>query len=463
MKRTPTKHGFSLMEVMFAVAILATGLVFVACQFPVGLVTCKAVLDDTSHGINVHNAQTMLELENNLFGLNFDARPYSLMFGFIDPGRVHLMLKPNVLADSFYTTGAWTLIHDDLEFTYLLGGLPTNPADLFDLKDYGGIKFPFWTEGPLFKTTVTYLSDVGNMVLPVVDETDPVVESAMRQYRILNSLLPTDLTYQQELNRVICNEALKRHYSWTSMYFQGDPLTQYMITFRNPVKSTRYAVQYPPSFAYQWVGNPDIDPLFDHRPIERPRPVLPQNDSAFWNDADFRFSDRVFPVPWRVALGDITTGHNSTYHVNGCTHFYYDHATGARALNPDGTEVFFPRSFTVDASIGVLLRPGSIIIDADPPDIYWNYEKSLGNVLYDRTYEGCGYIYEVQDVVADLSFDPARYMVTLKTALVNDMVYCWIFPPPIERVGDMYSATWTDVYEFEDQQPVINVTKKRLK
>jgi len=467
------------MEVMFAVAILATGLVFVACQFPVGLVTCKDVLDETSHGVNVHNAQTMLELDFAYYGFAYDMRPYDYRFPIgpmDDPGRVHLLVKPNVLADSLYTTGQWMLVEDDLEFTYALGGSPANPLLLTGLADYIIAssfipRFPFWTEPPPSNTTATFLSDIGNMVLPPVDGTDPVVESTMRQFRLATGLPPTDADYQLVLNQVICDEALNRLYSWAAMYFQGDTTTQYMFTFRNPQKATRYAVQYPPSFCYQNVGIQDIDPLFNDRPpmiIPPPpdmriRPVLPSD--PHWDDE--RFQDRLFPVPWRVALDDITTGHNAGPHVNGCTHFYYDHG-GGRAIDPDTMEpTIFPRSFTVDAAVGVLLRPGSIIIDADPEDILRKYEQSIvmppAIPPPDRTVEGCGYIYEVQDIVPD-TIDPTRFLVTLKTPLVNDMVYCWIFPPPIERVKDSVTGAWIDLpYEFEDQQPVINVTKKRLK
>ena len=489
MKRNTTKTGFSLMEIMFAVAILATGLVFVACQFPVGLVTCKEVLDETSHGINVHNAQTMLELDFAYNGFAYDTRPYNYInpMGLrIDPGRVHILVKPNVLADSYNTLGYWALIEDDLEFTYdsTVGGSPFIPLDLFDLNDFlGGLRFPFWTDFPL-KTTSSFLGDIGNMVLPPVDETDPVVESAMRIYRINSGLLPTDVFYQQQLNLNIFDQALKRNYSWASMYLRNDPATQFIFTFRNPQKETRYAVQYPPSFCCLNVGNQDIDPLFNDRPPinninTRPRPVLP-DDTLFWNDTNYRFSDRLFPVPWRVALDDITTGgydlnHQHPYNIDpitgmqtGETHFFYDHGSGARALDPTKTfEIPPPSRFTVDVNIGVLLRPGSIIIDADPPDILRKYEQSLvvppAIPPPDRTLDGCGAIYEVQDIVADTSFDPVRYWVTLKTPLIDDMVYCWIFPPPIERGIDPATGAWNDAYEFEDQQPVINVTKKRLK
>ena len=66
--------GFSLMEVMFAIAILALGLIAIASLFPVGLIQQKKALDDSMGVVIGNNAIAMLQAADkprllNLLGI----------------------------------------------------------------------------------------------------------------------------------------------------------------------------------------------------------------------------------------------------------------------------------------------------------------------------------------------------------------------------------------------------------
>ncbi|MFC1782246.1 prepilin-type N-terminal cleavage/methylation domain-containing protein [Planctomycetota bacterium] len=510
------KQGFSLMEVMFAVAILALGVVFVACQFPVGLALCRDVIDNTSHGINTHNAQTQLELESVYGRFTTEliptlARRYYPINQFSEPGYIHFLVKPNVLADpvppnySLYglTKPQPVLIADDIEYSRdPITFDPTDPLEYFNLQDYifpsVVPRWPFWRQhgdwASILLTTNNgynfltdfFLGDIGSMALPPVDGSDAEVERILREggdrefgtiASWLNRPIIADgITYEnylRDLNLVLFEVALQRRYSWAAMYSNYDLPIQYIyiFTLRNPAQQVRYAVQHPLSFVYR--RRPDeavdpLDPLFTDQPEMRPRPVLP-SDGDIWLHP--RFRDRVFPVPWRVSLDEGATGFetHTGNHPTNVTHFFYDHNNGSRTmmpnpLNPSLQIELFVQTFSVDSFIGKILRPGSIIIDADPGDIWWGHLiMDPGDPTdYSRTYEGCGFSYEVQDIQPDPAYPLSRYVVTLKTPLLNDMSSFWVFPPPIKRYRDK-NGIFTDQYEFTDQQPVINMTKKTIR
>ena len=103
--------GFSLTEVMFAVLILAMGLVFVACQFPVALSLCRDIVDNTRGVVESHNSQMMIELK--LREANLDMIVDRRLATF-EPGDFHMLLKPNVLANT-RNNASPILVVDDLE------------------------------------------------------------------------------------------------------------------------------------------------------------------------------------------------------------------------------------------------------------------------------------------------------------------------------------------------------------
>ena len=110
MKRRTGQAGFSLMEVLFAVVVLMLGLVFVASQFPLGMIQSRNMADETMGPLTADNAWTNMQLQMEYF-LHHPAYTtpgypsYALEHRDDDPGPmirgyVHPLVKPNVRDDS---------------------------------------------------------------------------------------------------------------------------------------------------------------------------------------------------------------------------------------------------------------------------------------------------------------------------------------------------------------------------
>jgi len=405
------------MEVMFAVLILALGLVFVACQFPVALSVCRDVVDNTREVVESHNSQIMIELKlREVHGdMSVDKRP-----AIFDPGNLHVLLKPNILVDSL------DVVVDDLEidvtgYNYIGYLIDTGQYNIAD------IDLPFWSHDSTNildyqDLTDYYFGDIGYAMSPPVDESDSKVQLMMYN----TGFIPGTPRYIVTLNRVIFDVSMERKYSWCAFYREPgnnyNSIEYYIVTLRNSSRETRYAIQSTNSFVF----TDTTDPLYTGRPpyLTIDNMVGPANQ------------DRLFPVPWRVFLSNDT--------IDNYTQYYWGNS-------PDGlipADQKQPAVFPVRPEIGMMLRTGSILIDADPPD--------LGNPFaeYGRVAGGSGNIYEVAKVEWDDSI--SMYWITLRTSLADDDLFSfWFFPPPVIRDGGPI--------RFDDFQPVVNVTKKIIK
>lgn len=439
------QSGFSLMEVMFAVVILSLGLVFVACQFPVGIDAVRDVVDETNKIIDAHNSQVMLELEfQRLKTLpNYDPKliwdnrennynPPPSGYPTTDVMTMHVLAKPNVLADSLLLyNNKWRVVIDDPEYyeAYITGA----PLNTFPL-------WPFWSHNSIYAGAyqnftdafIGFIGDIGNIMSPPVDESDPQVVG----------LLPTsgyDPTYINDrikyLHPAIFEESLKRNYSWAAMYHENSN-EYYIFTLRHPKKQVRYAVQHPDSFRIFQEKPRDpygpikfsVEPLIAPTNGTWPSMIYPEPYVPTPSDPPV-LQDRMFPIPWRVCLGE----YSQRYRVSSGGSFYYEDKWAG------------PDSFRIPEEIAHILRTGSIIVDADPAD---NDSDTIGPL----TTRGSGQIYEVSEIFLD---DANQYWMRLRTDLYDDLHYFWVFPPPIKRGVDNALG-----YEFEDTQPVVEVTKK---
>ncbi|MBN1845323.1 MAG: hypothetical protein JW810_06535, partial [Sedimentisphaerales bacterium] len=444
---------FSLMEVMFAVAILAVGLVFVACQFPVGLFASRDVADQTRNVIEAHNGRATLQTRLSTIKMDLpiptastttlrtpalDNRPNVYGETNWDVTAVHRLITPNLLADPV-VGNRWRVVLDGIV-----------PADDFDyfryLVDVKGIlapQWPFWSDPTVFPPSVVpfteatidvisdlgYVGDIGFMMSPPVDAGDPEVQRLIRQ-RAGGSYDPTNMSDRRRyLHPAILEVSLRRRYCWaafyregsgrfhrggaTAEYFQEPAREFYIFTLRNAPKEVRYAVQSPQSYVIEQANAGD--------PYRFPS-VLPEPGPAD--------QDRLFPVPWRVCLGP---SHWQRYRIDPATHEPYED-------DPAG-----PREFEIHPVIASLLRPGSILIDADPAD-----DGDVGAGAMTTTESG--QIYEVQEVVRINDVNQDRFSLRLRRGLLDDLHYFWVFPPPI----------LSDRNEFDDWQPVISLTKKMI-
>jgi len=461
MKNKNRQSGFTLMEVMFAVAILAIGLIFLACQFPVGMFASRDVVDASRSLIEVHNSQVMLEVRQGMVNqsnsLDTRGNGYLIDWPAKDLSKVHLLIKPNVLADSLYTDTP-RLILDDLEdfSDYIVA---TNDPAESDYPDY-----PFWSyryngdlanpdtfpmmtpDPPLWPLG---LGDIGHMMSPPVDESNSEVQKLLRQAGV--SHYDDDLDdYIDELNLAIFEVSLEGRYSWAAMYSEGSS-QYYIFTFRRPRTEVRYAMQAPGSFAMDITdqGEPY------NNPPDLPWPMEPSDSE--WDPLGF-YGDRVFPVPWRVCLPPEFW---YRYNWDGKNHVLINHISR-------------PAAFAVPADIAAILQPGSIIIDGDPPDRHYVNPYATPPTRINkkpRTTTGSGNVYEVLEILAPGTWEtnddtreyyelsqlfPDTYLVRLRTRLRDHLHYFWVFPPAVTRdeAGNFM--------EYEDWQPVVSVTKRLI-
>lgn len=235
------------MEVMFAVVILALGLVFVACQFPVGLFAARDVADATNSVINNHNTKIMTEIKLQAVQ-EFDLATFNALVN--TDGNVHLLVKANVLWDLS------SVVLDNPEDVFIL--LPSYPL-YPDMSPY------IWIVTP--PSINIFGRSLGGFVSPEVDESDRDVQLGLLQGKYAT------------LDQAIFDVALRRNYSWCALYKCLDPIALggagrtfrfYIFTLRNSNKNAVYAFENTSNFV-------------------TPQP-LPVTD------------DRKFAVPWFVEL-----------------------------------------------------------------------------------------------------------------------------------------------------------------
>jgi len=407
MNRGGRQSGFSLMEVMFAVLVLTMGMVFVACQFPVGMMNSRKIAETTLSGIDAHNSQTMVRLQlegitNNTGGYSTPGYPSYAMEH--RDSNVHLLVKPNVPANC--GPGNWQLVLDDLEsYPYALPPYPSYGSYVMDTVNGLGQLEPrwlFWSQRdnpatPLpvneYSSITTYfIGDIGSMMCPPVDISDRWVQKYLQRFAHPGPA---------ELNAAIFDTAMKRNYSWSALYRCMDWNVDYtkprrycfyIFTLRTENKSLRYAVQSPVNVA---------------------------NGLAVAASAA---DDRVFPVPWRIDLN------NGSSMAAIFQRYYIRPANGGTKNNPI---LPAPRIFELNPAHAKLLQAGSIIVDADMenPATPW-----VDN----------GYVYEVEEVTQT---DDGRCLLKLRKELEDDLRYIWVFPPAFDR----------NTGTFVGPQPVVNV------
>lgn len=414
------------MEVLFAVMILTLGMIFVAAQFPMGLATSKQIADSTQGAIDRHNAAVMVDLQLRGILATFggvgnmiDDRDNTVAFA-----RVHPLATPNFLVDDE------RLIVDDWEdFGF----------------DIGAPRWPFWSGG-ITETlwgrywyvtdpdpTLTNAGDIGHMVCPPVDETDAEVQQILNDWGVA----PGDPTYVEDLNNAIFDVAMERNYSWLALY-DSDEKMFYVFTCRIPDVPVSYAMQTPESMFVRCTSTVGMNA----EPF--PYSVWPggvSNDPAEPMD-ETDDADRMFPVFWRVFLDDVAKfdGPDGNGPLPGSRWMLEQDGSGLRALEDEDA----PDLLYVDAYVAAVLRPGSIIVDADPFD-------NDGN----NTTRTSGDMYEVDDVWMDEIDNMDRYYVRLKSPLRDDLHCFWVVPPAIVDRS-------VDPPEFADQQPVIDVSIVRM-
>lgn len=375
-KTAKRQTGFSLVEVLFAVMILSMGLIFVAAQFPVGLMIAKDTAEDTLNDINAHNAHIMIELENQAavhrvggtspqFNRNMDTR---------DNGGdywVHPQVTPNVFADTDVVT-----IDDPENYEYhILNTLPGNVDPEWSFWSRTTTNPYNYNPNEYENTSDIFIGDIGPIMYPVVDESTPdVIEKLPTNYK------PMDADHRIDyLHPAMFQVAMTRSYCWKALYQRNPTVpneyTFYIFTLRCTNKSARYALQ-------RYNGS---------NPAVLVEEALPNTDYD---------TDRRFPVPWKIMLNtEIDPTNTSYFPVNmPWDRFVLNNYT-------DNTQA---------DEIANILRAGSILIDA-------RY----------------GYLYEILEVNQTNNGWEVRLRTELHdTEFLKDF---WLFPPAIERMGANYT------------------------
>ncbi len=476
-KRT-RQSGFSLLEVMMAVVVMTMGMVFVASMFPVGLYNARKTADATMNAIELNNSvvsaglvvdaaiKTGLTGRGNCF--EFRDAPNDVNSNDVydsgngeegNPNSIHFLIKPNVLADSVGTNSPIVVV-DDIEYVLLPGanpqnqfwysmnpptiaytGAPYSGASLFMATYFevsttiipiidgtGGYYDPYdsgdYVDDYLSPelTTGSFIGDIGFVASPPVFYTDQdVLDRIEKLSGDTQAVNLASVVQQQVVNRAVYDVTMERNYSWAAFYEgTGKPEFMYIFTLKNHQRNVRYAVQDPASMVY---NNP-VDPIFDGDRTTTPTygstgPLPYARGSAY---------DRHFPVPWLVHMDVPKVSAFARRQAP-----YYDHI------------------LSVSAEIAKILRPGSILLNADPDGVD-SRDSTKVYVNHDKM------IYEVEDVVP---IDPTDLSVGFNVILTDtlgdsvdgaSMFAFWVFPPAINRATN----------EYEDEQPVVDVVYRKV-
>jgi len=415
MKQAVRQSGFSLMEVMFGVVVLALGLVFVACQFPVAISQSRDVLEMTTSQIDAHNSGILLKLAIDQTGTSetLDSRPGGYTPPSTDLATLHALPKANVLWEQAaiqngVTGNTWQVVIDDPErYGGYLIGKALSPV------------WPFWSHRPpnesdYLPVTTCYIGDIGNMMCPAIDRTSQAVEEHMVELMGAHGFdySSDPVVYRSWLDYAIFHKAIESKYSWAALYHENRGQF-YIFTFFQARADVRYPAQVWESF--------EMHQGAQGEPYTDPPDLLP-------TAADMEY-DRRFPVFWRVWLGNEYVATNRRFRIDQSS--YLD--TGIL----EG-----PDRFLVPAEVGIMLQRGSVIVDGDPLDMDFD---GTGN----RTTGLSGEVYEVRDSVDQ---GDGTFLLTLKGALRDDLHYAWIVPPAVKRDGGTGA-----IIDYEDFQPVVNV------
>ena len=495
------QYGFSLLEVMMAVVVLTMGMVFIASMFPVGLYNARKTVDATMNAIELNNSivSSGLEIEaainakkenlpvaydrSNCF--EFREAPYNLdKWNNNDnnydsgeegnPNSIHFLIKPNVLANSYGTNNPVVVV-DDIEFAFyngvgsngysrysalsqgvaagiyrgashfivsiynkmayanliLYGYIPTYIPPFIDGSYASGYYYEDSTLGWL--STASFRGDISYVASPPVNYLDQDVLN--RIIELEGSIAADELNLITEenvlrINQAVYDVAMERNYSWSAFYEgsypfdasgnQGKPEYMYIFILKNHQRDVRYAVQDSTTMRYY----DPVDPIFgvntnpsninDFKPIGGLPAMLGAGH------------DRHLPVPWLV-------------HLN------------KPVVNLDYYELNSNVLFNVDKSIADLLRPGSVILDADPIGT----ETRNGVFLIE---DQKGLLFEVTKVEpvnpanVNTSYNVYFNRPLAESTQKNCLFTFWVFPPAINR----------STGQFEDDQPVVNVVYRKL-
>ena len=312
-RRRSCAGGFSLMEVLFAVLVLTMGLVFVAANFPLGIMNAAKVAESTRTIIDTHNAQIMTELQLDAIVADPCTHlNYSLEAAIdcSDYTGVRLLDKPNVLVDYYPPR----VVIDNPEGDSSMGTVV-----------YSSINWLFWSDdkGKLF--TDDYLGDIGPIVSPPVDVSDRDVQKIL-QADGYDPTIPSH--FFNFLQPAIFEVSMERKNSWCVLYRQVRPDSKefcfYVFALRS-LPNARYAMQG------------DFTTILS---------VAPQPSDV----------DRRFPVPWRIELN------NPVLMVPETDWFLLENHTVSQLFADN---------------LAKILQGGSIIIDAQYGHIYKVTEVAL--------------------------------------------------------------------------------------
>jgi len=422
--------GFSLMEVMFAVAILALGMAFVACQFPVGLWAVREVTEGTAGGIDAHNAAVMTELHlqvgrslpwqfyDNGAGGDVYLRRYD--------GMIHMLPKPNWRLNG-------EIVMDDPEGVYFppfpaaglatyyhLGATPTagfpQAPEYLAVVGNNGQPVAAGVEGLLGSR------NLGQAVLPEVTEADAEVQKA------LMGITPGSNLYWKTLDETVLRVAQERNYAVCQLYRCVDATSRtfrlYTFVLRNPKAAQQYAMQ--------------------DRATANPLPLVGYDNPWGVPATNASTAYRRFPPAWRVSLP--LPADPGLLPVPP----WFIVPPGQRLDLPtrEVRNVIEVRGDQNDAAYAAILRQGAYIVDGDkppPPGVGGDYSYQLAGV------DWCGQVYRVEDV--RLSDDKTAYLIELDRDLEDCLTRFWVVPPAV----DLSTTPPPTPPQYADLQPVARV------